>query len=81
MSDFVSESIQCSVQADDSSLKCLSNVKVMIVLQRKMIGIFFFLKKKILFTCTTARVCPISMRSSDLRMCMILAAMTRALLS
>ena len=39
----------------------------------------FFLK--ILFTCTTARVCPISMRSSDLRMCMILAAMTRALLS
>ena len=42
---------------------------------------FFFLKKKILFTCTTARVCPISMRSSDLRMCMILAAMTRALLS
>ena len=36
MSDFVSESIQCSVQADDSSLKCLSNVKVMIVLSCKM---------------------------------------------
>ena len=36
MNDFVSESIQCSVQADDSSLKCLSNVKAMIVLQRKM---------------------------------------------
>ena len=32
MSDFVSESIQCSVQADYYSLKCLSDVKVMIVL-------------------------------------------------